>query len=148
MRKIVLFVCSVLFFPDAIIYGQAVAPEHVQKAEIQRVIVSGLDAYKEKGPEEAVRTWIKDSPIDGSKEALTQANMLRQIQDYYGSYKSFDLISSKGITDRVRVTYLVLNYEKGPLFAKFVTFRSEASTWLLTSFNFNTRPEVILPSEH
>lgn len=148
MRKIDVLLCAALLLSGTGAYSQVAGSEHVQKTEVQRVIINGLDAYKEKGPEEAVRAWIKDSPIDGSKEALTQANMLRQIQDYYGAYKSFDLISSTSITDRVRITYLVLNYEKGPLFAKFVTFRSDGNTWLLTSFNFNTRSEVILPAEH
>lgn len=53
--------------------------------DLPPVILSGLQAYKDKGPEEAVRIWIKDSPIDGSKAALSQANNLRQVQDFYGA---------------------------------------------------------------
>ena len=43
-------------------------------------IQAGMDAYKAKGPEEAVRAWIKDSPLDGSKDALSQANFLQSIE--------------------------------------------------------------------
>ena len=52
------------------------------------IVLSGLEAYKNKGLEEAVKAWIKGSGIDGSKEALAQANNLRQIEDYYGKYRS------------------------------------------------------------
>jgi hypothetical protein len=121
-------------------------PEHEQKWDIPHLIVAGLEAYKEKGPEEAVKTWIKDSPVDGNKDALTQANLLRQVQDFYGAYQSFETISTRDLSRRVRVVYVVMNYEKGPLFAKFVTFHSEDHGWVLTSFLFNTKPELILPS--
>lgn len=112
--------------------------------DLPPVIVSGLQAYKDKGPDEAVRLWIKDSPIDGSKEALSQANSLRQIQDFYGAYQSFEVISAYEIGHRTRIFYLTLNFENGPLFAKFVVYQSN-HRWILTSFNFNTKAELILP---
>jgi hypothetical protein len=62
------------------------------------VIVSGLDAYKAEGPEDAVRAWIKGSPIDGSKDALSQANVLRQIHDCYGAYQGFEVFSRRELS--------------------------------------------------
>jgi hypothetical protein len=113
--------------------------------EIPTIILSGAAAYKEKGPDEAIKVWIKGSPIDGSREALSQANNLRQIQDFYGSYQSYDLISIRDVTPKTRILYFVFNFEKGPLFAKFVMFQSEQG-WILTTFNFNTKEDAILPS--
>jgi hypothetical protein len=120
-----------------------------QKQAIQSlpsIIISGLNAYKEKGPDEAVRAWIKDSAIDGSKEALTQANNLRQIQDYYGAYRGYELISAIDITPKTKVVYLIIDFDKGPLFAKFVVYRPD-QVWILVNFNFNTKTESILPTE-
>jgi len=122
-------------------------PQHEQKWDIPHVVIAGLEAYKDKGPDEAVKAWIKDSPLDGNKDALTQANMLRQVQDFYGLYQSFETISTEDLSRRVRVVYLVMNFDKGPLFAKFVTYHSEDHGWVLTSFNFNTKAELILPSK-
>jgi len=113
--------------------------------EIPVIILEGAAAYKDKGPDEAIKAWIKGSPIDGSKEALSQANSLRQIQDFYGPYQSMDLISSRNVTPKTRVLYFVFNFEKGPLFAKFVIYHSEQG-WILTTFNFNTKADSILPS--
>jgi hypothetical protein len=77
------------------------------------IIVSGLDAYKAKGPEDAVRAWIKGSPIDGSKDALSQANVLRQIHDCYGAYQGFEVFSRRELSPTARLLYLILDFEKG-----------------------------------
>jgi hypothetical protein len=114
-------------------------------ADLPPIILSGLDAYKEKGPEEAVKAWIKGSGIDGSREALSQANNLRQIQDFYGSYQTFEVISSKDIAPKSRVFYLALDFEKGPLYARFKVYKTDGG-WILTSFTFNTDEEKVLPA--
>jgi hypothetical protein len=113
--------------------------------KVPKFIQSGMDAYKSEGPEAAIKAWIKGSALEGSKDALTQANGLRQIGDYYGAYKAFEVISSRTISPSTRVFYLTLEFEKGPVFAKFVIYRV-AEDWVLVSFNFNTKPELILPS--
>jgi hypothetical protein len=113
--------------------------------EIPKVILSGLEAYKAEGPEAAVKAWIKGSSIEGSKEALSQANVLRQVQDFYGTYKAFELIRSRDLTPTTRIIYLTLNYEKGPLFAKFTAYRAEQG-WIIANFTFNTKEDLILPT--
>jgi hypothetical protein len=113
--------------------------------DLPKIIVSGLDAYKADGPEAAIKAWLKGSSIEGSRDAISQSNVLRQVQDYYGAYKSFDRISGRTITPTTRVLYLALNFEKGPLFAKFVIYRTD-SGWILVNFVFNTKEELILPS--
>ena len=145
MRKFVFFCCScVLLAAQFAVGAQTSDSTKKGSADLPPIVVAGLEAYKEKGPEEAVRAWIKGSPLDGSKDALTQANGLRQIQDFYGAYQSFEVISSRELASKTRILYLALDYEKGPLFAKFVVYRSNQG-WILTSFNFNTKEEAILP---
>jgi hypothetical protein len=147
MRKTVFFLCFVLLlltrFPSF-----AQAPDSSKPTtgdSLPPILVSGLNAYKEKGPDEAVRAWIKGSGIEDSKEALSQANLLRQIQDYYGAYQGFDVLSTKNPSPRTRVFYLTLNFEKGPLFVKFVTYRTDKD-WILAYFNSATKEEQILPA--
>jgi hypothetical protein len=138
----VLYVASVLIAPFTL---TAQSPKAGTSAEAPApIVIAGLQAYKDKGPEEAVRTWIKGSGIDGSKDALAQANTLRQVEDYYGKYQSYEVVKTQSISPKVQVVYLVLDYEKGPLFTKFVNFHSDQG-WILAYFNFNTKEEVILP---
>ncbi len=148
MRNLAIRCCylSLILFALPVI-SRTQASSAGQKEEVPSFVTAGFQAYKEKGPEEAVRVWIKDSPIDGSKDALSQANNLRQIQDFYGTFRGYDLMDVKDLTGRIRVIYIAMNYEKGPLFARFLAFRTEEHEWVLTNFTFNTKPEMILPDK-
>ncbi|MGA3055757.1 MAG: hypothetical protein ABSD63_16245 [Candidatus Korobacteraceae bacterium] len=147
MRKRVFFLCCcALFFVPLVSAAQTSGPkEKVASESLPPIVVLGLEAYKSSGPEEAVQAWIKGSAIDGSKDALSQTNLLRQIQDYYGAYRAFEIVSTKDLSPKTRVIYLVLDFEKGPLFAKFVVYRS-GQAWILAYFNFNTKEELVFPS--
>jgi len=147
MRVERLFLCGVVVLASVLtLSGQNSDTSKKSSAQnLPPFIVSGLDAYKQKGPEEAFRAWMKNSAIEGSKDALSQANILRQVQDFYGSYQDFEVISTRDISPRVKAIYLELDYEKGPVFAKFVAYRTEKE-WILAYFNFNTKEELILPA--
>jgi hypothetical protein len=108
------------------------------------VVISGLDGYKAKGAEEAVRLWVKDSPLEGSKDAASQVFALRQIEELYGAYQWFEVVRIREVSPRILTIYLVLDYERGPLFARFTVYRSN-HRWIMTSFDFNTREETIFP---
>jgi hypothetical protein len=147
MRKHVFFLCCCALFLARLVSAAQTPSSREQGAgeSLPPIVVLGLEAYKSSGPEEAVRAWIKGSAIDGSKDALSQANLLRQIQDYYGTYRAFEIVSTKDLSPKTRVIYLVLDFEKGPLFAKFVVYRS-GQAWILAYFNFNTKEELVFPS--
>jgi hypothetical protein len=40
---------------------------------------------------------------------------------------------------------MVFDYEKGPLFAKFVVYHAQKG-WIVTAFTFNTKEDAVLPS--
>ncbi len=147
MAKHLFFLCCcALFFAPLVSGAQFSSPKEMGAGEgLPPIVLLGLEAYKSSGPEEAVRAWIKGSALDGSKDALSQANVLRQIQDYYGTYRAFEIVSTKELSPKTRVVYLILDFEKGPLFAKFVVYRS-GQAWILAYFNFNTKEELVFPS--
>ena len=116
-------------------------------AAVPEIITDGLAVYKEKGAEKAIVEWLKGSPVEGQKDALSQANLLMQVETYYGQYKNFELINSKDITTTAKIVYIQLNYENGPVFAFFVVFK-KGEGWIITSFQFHTEPSAILPPEY
>jgi hypothetical protein len=107
-------------------------------------IMSGLDGYKTKGAEEAIRLWIKDSPIEGSKDAMTQADTLRQAESLYGAYQWYEIVRTREISPHTIVIDIVLDYERGPLFTRFVVYRAN-HRWVMTYFDFSFREETIFP---
>ncbi len=112
-----------------------------------QIIERGLTAYKDAGAKAAVEAWIQGSALEGSKEALSQANNLRQIEDFYGKYDSFNIIKTNEITKKVTIVTLVINYQNGPLFARFDTFKNHNNQWVVATFDFHTNITQIMPPE-
>jgi hypothetical protein len=54
------------------------------------------------------------------------------------------VISNREISSRVRILYVTMNYDAGPLFGRFVFYRT-ARGWIVTSFDFNLDDSKILP---
>lgn len=103
-----------------------------------------MDALRSDGPDDAIKFWVKGSVLESSKDALTQASNLRDIQAYYGRFQYFDLIRLQELSSRVRIAYMVMNYDRGPLFARFVLFHAQTG-WVPVTFQFDTDDTKILP---
>jgi hypothetical protein len=108
------------------------------------VVLSGLDGYKAKGAEEAIRLWVRDSPLEGDKSAASQVDLLHQAESIYGAYQWYEVVRIREVSPRTLVVYLVLDYERGPIFARFTVYRSN-HRWIMTYFDLNTREENIFP---
>jgi hypothetical protein len=140
MRTFVLFLCSCAFLlPYSASAAEIVDSADTQTAErLPHIVASGLKAYGGGGADEAVSAWIRGSVIDGS----SQANLLHQIQSLYGAYRTFDVIGVRQFGPRTQIVYLTLDYDKGPLFAKFVAYKSDQG-WILASFDFSTKDDIL-----
>jgi hypothetical protein len=112
--------------------------------DLPGIVSAGLKEYKDKGPEAAIKAWIKGSAVETSIEAQSQANLFRQVESLYGKYIGNELVMIKEINKTSSMVYITLNYEKGPLFANFLVYKNGGNT-ILAMFNFNTKPDAILP---
>ena len=113
---------------------------------IPDILLRGLVTYKAKGADAAMTAWIKGSPIEGDKTALSQANIFRQIESLYGAYIGYDLIRIVDITPSSKLVYIQMNFEKGPVFASFLCYLKKTE-WIIENLDFNTAPDKILPSD-
>ena len=126
----------------------ASTPSFAEKDFPTSVVIRGLDVYAKEGdPKAAMNSWLKGSALEESKKALGQSNNLRQIQDIYGKYKSYEIIKDHQISKRVHTVLVVFHYQKGPLFGIFQTYLSNSGKWTVSSFNFNTEANEIFPPE-
>lgn len=145
MRKFAILFCLALFAPSALASGSSDPDQTNASAKVPHIVLAGLEAYRAKGSaDDAVKVWTVGSPLEGSKAALSETNTLHQVEALYGTYRAFDVLRVLELSDRIRVVYLTLDYEKGPLFGKFMVYRTDQG-WILTSFDFNTEEEKILP---
>ena len=131
------FVCTLLFAASA--FSQSVV-----RQDVPPILISGMEAYKPGNPEQAIKAWTKNSPLEGTQMATDVAYNLRQAQGLFGAFQWFDIIFNREISPRVRIVYLTMNYESGPLFARFVFYRTDRG-WIVTAFDFNLDDTKVLP---
>jgi hypothetical protein len=135
-----IFAVVILLLPPGQ-YIHAHASQPVSE-EIPKIVQFGLETYKSEGPEAAVKAWLKGGPIEGNRDA---ANILRQAQGAYGSYRGYEVIHMQDISASVRVVYLTLNFERGPVFSRFIVYRSDQGA-MITALNVSVKPEDIVPT--
>tara|TARA_R110002073_G_scaffold171076_2_gene328026 strand:+ start:250 stop:681 length:432 start_codon:yes stop_codon:yes gene_type:complete len=110
------------------------------------LVERGLAAYSKEGARAAIEVWIKGSGLEGSKDALSQANVLRQVEDFYGNYEGHDIIDEHEISPRSSMISLAINYNKGVLFARFQIYKTSNSSWVATEFKFATEAVQLFPN--
>ncbi|MGC2618442.1 MAG: hypothetical protein WA414_05325 [Acidobacteriaceae bacterium] len=141
MRRLSWLLCVCFVLPGSSAFSQSPAA-----GEVPRVLVLGFDAYKMGGPDEAMRTWLRGSPNEGNHDVISQASVLRSVQETYGAYRGYQVISTRELTSSARILYMTIDYERGPVFAKFVLYRAELG-WIVTDLAFNTSDTAILPTQ-
>jgi len=141
MKKLSIFLFLICFFAGNPLYSVALADDAMPD-----IIISGLKAYEKDGPTSAIEIWIKGSPFDGSKEALSQANRFKEIESFYGNYVGYNLIHITSLTPLTKIIYFSIDYQRGPVFCALTIYKSK-NGWILTGqYNFHTDPTQILPA--
>jgi hypothetical protein len=113
-----------------------------QPLGIPPVITQGLDAYRKGGLDQAFRAWLRNSPTRWSPSI---AAPLQEAQQEFGAFEAWELVDVRGVSPRTRVVSMVLDYQKGPVFAKFIAYKAGQQDWVLTSLKFSTDDNILSP---
>jgi hypothetical protein len=142
MRKHVLFAFLAVYV--TLLFLGSASAQVIARTDVPPIVLSGMEAYKPGNPEQAIKAWTKNSPLEGTQVVVDETANLHQAQNLYGAFHWFDVISNREISKRVRIIYLTMNYEAGPLFARFVLYSTDRG-WIITAFDFNPDDTKILP---
>jgi hypothetical protein len=110
-------------------------------------IAAGMAAYRDEGLEAAMKIWLKNTPQGFSEGDVSNANLLNLVSDQYrfGKFRQFEVASVRQIAPSTRIYYLVLNYDNGPVFARFIVYRTPDHGWILNSYKFDINMDAIIP---
>lgn len=122
-------------------------PVQAQQSGARQLVERGMSVYSKEGADAGIKAWLKGSSLETNTQALTQANMLRQIEDFYGKPESIEIIRENQITPRTYVALVAINYSKGALFGRMQAFQTKGGDWVLTEFRFHTDASMIFPSD-
>lgn len=114
--------------------------------ELPKILTNALEKYQKEGADKLIPNLLIGSPIEGDKTALSQANLIRQIEAFYGKYLGTDLFKAIDITKTTVLLYFVMKYEKGPLYGSATIYKIDGME-IIPTFNFHTDIKQIIPSE-
>jgi len=132
-----------VFLPGALLCA---SPVQAQDTPEKALIASGVEAYVNGDATAAMKVWLKGSALEGNTQAMSQANNLHQVEDFYGKPQGFDLIAARTISAHCRLVYFAINYTKGPLFCRFQLFETAPGRWVATEVKFHTEVTNVFPS--
>lgn len=114
--------------------------------EAAKKIADATHVYVEKGANAFWERLLKDGPMDGDKRSLSQVQGLSQIEQFFGPIQASSILSKKAVGKKGCYVVWMLEYANGPAFSVANYYQSKKGV-VLTSMNFKTEPEAILPSK-
>lgn len=139
MRRVALMLCAI-----CVLLGPQARSQSANGTPVPKVLVAGFDAYRAGGPDEAMRVWLRNSPLEGAPEIATQEQILHAAQARFGQWRAFDVVTIHQVSPSTRIIYMTLDFDKGPIFAKFVLYRTEPG-WIVTNLVFSPNDADVLP---
>ncbi|TXI21043.1 MAG: hypothetical protein E6Q67_08315 [Roseateles sp.] len=101
-----------------------------QTATARQQFELGANAYIKDGANAAIASWLKGSALEGNVQATSQANGLKQIEDFYGKPESFEVLRETQVSERAVTLLAVINFQKGPLYTRFNLYRLQGGGWV------------------
>ncbi|TLM60388.1 MAG: hypothetical protein FDZ69_13905 [Deltaproteobacteria bacterium] len=114
--------------------------------EIPAVLKSGFEMYAKEGPKAAIECWTRGSAVEGRKEALSQDDDFKLLEEFYGRYVGYEFVREHRITKSTSTCLVNIKYEKGNLYSVFYLYRKPDGEQVITTFNVHTNPQAIWPA--
>ncbi len=108
------------------------------------IVRVGLEAYKTEGAEQAMKAWMKGRPGEDLGSWATQIAAFGSVEHQYGSYRGYEVVDAHQLCESTRTVYLVMNYDRGPLFVGFTCYRGDDSEIVL-QMAYNLSATAIFP---
>ncbi|RUO38611.1 hypothetical protein CWE13_02910 [Aliidiomarina shirensis] len=107
---------------------------------------AAVEVYQEEGGTAFMKRVLKNGPLENDTRSLDQAQVLGQIEQFFGALEGASILSTKALGAKSCYIIGILEYENGPAFA-VANYYSGSKGVGATSMFFKTEPEQILPSE-
>ncbi|HTJ77593.1 MAG TPA: hypothetical protein VL357_01225 [Rariglobus sp.] len=126
----------------------AVPASHAQnRTPVPDLINQGFNAYAQSGLNSALQVWLQNSLLDRNTLLRSELLSLKQADTTYGLFENGEVLRQVVITSRVTRYYVVLYYERAPLWAYFDLYKTRGGNLVISDIFFNNKVQVILPQE-
>lgn len=105
-----------------------------------------VEVYKKEGGNAFMVRMLKNGPLETDTRSLSQAQVLNQIEQFFGPFETSSILSKKELGSKSCYIIGILEYRDGPAFA-VVNYYLGSKGVGATSMFFQTEPEEILPKQ-
>lgn len=134
-------------FLSILILGFAPVAGAQTRVQPPALINQGFIAYAQNGLSTALQVWLQNSQLDRATLLRSEMAALKYADTNYGAFESGEVMHTVAITPRVTRVYLVLYYERAPLWAYFDLYRLRNGNQAISDVFFSPKVQVILPAE-
>lgn len=143
MKKIpVVLLFGALLWATPVIHAQSRT-----SGPVPELINQGFNAYAQTGLNAALQVWLQNSLLDRNTLLKNELLALKQADATYGLFENSESLREVALTSRVTRIYLVLNYERAPLWGYFDLYRTHSGNQVISDICFNAKAQAILPTE-
>jgi len=106
------------------------------------LISLGIADYDRKGAESAMNRWVENGPLEGSEITSQNLDFLNNFESKFGGFQKGEIIQRSLMGNSVQLFYVVLAYERKPLFARFIVFKA-TNRWIVTEMRFDAEIDTV-----
>lgn len=120
-------------------------PARAQAPAIPDVVADGLNLLLRDNRDAAVEAWGRAWTGADTAQSATLRASLNDIGALLGRPRGYELVQAFDIGPNVRRLYIVIRYDKQPLFAAFLIYRP-STAWQVNAVRWNTDATLVFPA--
>ena len=110
------------------------------------LVINGLTAMLDQGPELAVETWFRGSRLEndgGTKQTFVE--QFRLFAQQAGGVLGHDVVHVQELGPNYSITFAIVRYESDPLFIAIEVYNGQGG-WRLMNIEFNDAADEVFPT--
>jgi hypothetical protein len=122
--------------------GQSAAPP------LPPVLTAGLRLIMADSSAAAMQVWSAGWAAEDTAKVASVRQILEYLRANAGAVVGYDLVGSESVTPHLQRFYVLLRYERMPVYAQFTTYDAgkDAPAWKVATMSINTKATEVIPA--
>lgn len=130
---------------QSLVASEEVAVVQESYSSVPSIVSDSLQLYREQGAEAFIKSILKGSPLEGDEGSAKELERMRVVEKYYGRMQQHNFVNVLKVTSFYKKVYIILQFEKGPVFCSIDCYYTSKNIWIVSAFAFDTDIARVFP---